>query len=315
MNTPIFKIGDVEIQRGQSERLSLDISVLPTRTVVDLPVHVSRGEKDGPVLLLMAGLHGDETNGIEILRRVIREEINKPECGVVITCPLLNVYGFLSSEREVPDGKDINRAFPGNRNGSLASRIAYYFRHYILPQVDFGFDFHTGGANRFNYPQVRCVLHDELNRELANAFAAPFLMHSGHRDKSLRQTAWKLGKRILVYEGGESLRFDEHVIAEGVNGVKRVMNHLGMRNFQVPPAVEPQVLMKSSWVRARTAGLFQPMITAGQQVRRRQVIGYIFSPYGDAEYKVVAPTSGFVVAMNHDPVVHMGDALVHIGVP
>jgi predicted deacylase len=227
--------------------------------------------------------------------------------------PVINVYGFLNYSREVPDGKDINRSFPGSKTGSLASRVAYHMTHDIIPAIDYGIDFHTGGAMRTNYPQVRCVMQDSLNVELANAFHAPFTIDSPFRPHSLRQTASKKGKHIIVYEGGESVRFDQHAIEEGIEGTLRLMKHLKMIDFAPAPKVENKIIWNSAWSRARTAGLFQSFIKCGDMVERNQAVGTLTDPFGEFKELVKSPSKGYVVGLNNNPVVNAGDALLHIG--
>ncbi|WP_162428749.1 succinylglutamate desuccinylase/aspartoacylase family protein [Pontibacter pudoricolor] len=300
------------IDRGEKVLTKLVISKLPSGTVIEIPVYVFRSVHDGPVVLLMAGMHGDEVNGTEIIRRMLSKKMLYPLKGTIIAVPILNIYGFLNFSREVPDGKDVNRSFPGNREGSLASRVAYRFMKEVMPYVDYGLDFHTGGSSRANYPQIRCVLGDHKNEELAKAFAAPFIMNAPYRQGSLRKEAGKLGKSILVYETGESLRFDEKGIKLGMQGTCRVLHHLGMTPNCVE-ATEPSVVcMKDIWLRAKNAGLWRTFIQPGDYVKKGQNIGSITDPYGEMEVRMNAPAAGYVVGLNNMPVVNQGDALVHI---
>ena len=308
-----FSINGQSIPRGADVLTKLNISRLPSGTVIDIPVYVFRAKEEGPTLLLMAGMHGDEINGVETIRRMIRGKMLHPERGSVIAIPILNIYGFLNFSRDVPDGKDVNRSFPGNQKGSLASRVAYTFMQKILPTIDCGIDFHTGGSSRSNFPQVRCLLETPGNLELAKAFGAPFILNASFRPGSLRKEASRKGKTIIVYEAGEALRFDEAGIAEGINGTKRVMQHLGMLG-QAPAGEEPTVLMRNTWVRARHAGLFRCSVQLGQAVRKNQLLGSVSEPYGETDYKLKSPADGFVIGLNHMPVVNQGDALLHIGI-
>jgi predicted deacylase len=308
-------INNIEIQPGESISVEVNIARLPSRAPIDIIVTVARALEPGPVLLLMGGLHGDEINGIEIVRRIIERGLHVPERGTVICIPIINIYGFINFSRNVPDGKDVNRSFPGNRNGSLASRIAYYLMNDIIPKIDYGVDFHTGGADRDNYPQVRCVLNDPLNSELASAFNAPVTLHATYRPNSLRQSAAKLGKRIIVFEGGESSRLNEGAIEHGVAGTKRLMNHLKMSSFALEkPAYQNQVFMHSSWVRARTSGIFQSLVACGDIIRKNQPVGIITDPFGDYRVQLKSHTAGRVISLNHHPVLHQGDAVIHIGI-
>ena len=177
-------INGKKVNKGEKAEVSLRIARLPTHTVIDLPVFVYRGKHDGPVLLLTAGLHGDEINGIETIRRLIVDKIVYPLAGTVIVVPIVNVFGFIHFMRDLPDGKDLNRSFPGSEKGSLARRIAYVVMNKILPHVNYGIDFHTGGASKSNFPQIRCVFANPKNLELAKAFAAPFIIDSKLIDKT-----------------------------------------------------------------------------------------------------------------------------------
>ena len=209
------------IKPGESRHLDLFVARLPSGTEIKMPVHVYRHQKPGPVVLLSGGMHGDEVNGIEIIRRIITDQIHKKiECGSIIAMPIINVYGFINFARYVPDGKDINRSFPGREDGSLASMVAHLMTTKILPEIDFGLDFHTGGASRTNFPQIRFEKGDEKAEEIAMAFDAPFTLHSNVIDGSFRETAKKLGKSVVVFEGGETLRIDPKTVDEGLAGVK-----------------------------------------------------------------------------------------------
>jgi len=305
-------INGEEIEPGTSTKIDVNIARLPSHSSIDIPISIRRAKSDGPVMLLMGGLHGDEINGIEIVRRFILNEDFDLTKGTLICIPVLNIYGFINFSREVPDGKDINRSFPGNKTGSLASRVAYYLMKDIIPQIDYGLDFHTGGASRTNYPQIRCV-YTNLNKELADAFNAPFTLHSKYRYKSLRQVAAKRGKHILVYEGGESMRFDEHAIQHGLDGTLRLMQHLDMVEEAPEADHQNQVIKNSSWVRARQSGLFNSHVEAGSKIFRGQVAGIITDTFGEYNIKVKSPANGYVIGLNNNPVVHQGDAILHIG--
>lgn len=307
-------ISNEEIRPGEFKEISIRIARLPSHTQIETPVFVYRALEDGPTLALMAGMHGDEINGTEIVRRVLDNGYHHVKRGMVLCMPIINVYGFLNYSREVPDGKDINRSFPGSKSGSLASRVAYHVTHDVIPFIDYGIDFHTGGAMRTNYPQVRCVMQDTRNVELAAAFHAPFTLDAPFRPHSLRQTAARQGKNIIVYEGGESVRFDQHAIEEGINGTLRLMNYLKMIDWAPAPKEENRIVWSSSWVRAKTAGLFQAQIQCGERVNKGQVVGVITDPFAEFKETVKSPALGYVVGLNNNPVVNAGDALLHLGI-
>ncbi|MEM9829540.1 MAG: succinylglutamate desuccinylase/aspartoacylase family protein [Bacteroidota bacterium] len=305
----------VDIPRGETHKVEVNISRLPSRSPIDIYITIARAKQTGPVLLLMGGLHGDEINGVEIVRRIVEQNLHQPIRGTVICIPIINIYGFINFSRYVPDGKDVNRSFPGNKNGSLASRVAYYLTKDIIPKIDVGVDFHTGGADRSNFPQIRCMMNDAQNQKLAQAFNAPFTLHAKYRPKSLRQTAARQGKRILVYEGGESARFDENAIQQGINGTIRLMRYLGITDAEAPePTYSNHLVSRSSWVRARTSGIFQCSVKNGVEVKKNQLMGYMTDPFGDFKEPIKSPATGYVIGLNNNPIHHQGDAIAHIGI-
>ena len=313
---PEIRINGVSILPGQNAETRLLVSRLPSGTAIDIPVYVYRAPEDGPVLLLMAGMHGDEVNGIETIRRLIRRKMLRPQRGTIIAIPILNIYGFLNFSREVPDGKDVNRSFPGLKTGSLASRVAHRFTQEILPFIDYGIDFHTGGASRSNYPQIRCLMDYPENERLARAFGAPFILNAALRPKSLRKEAFRRGKFIVVYECGESLRLDEAGIDLAVSGTLRVMQELGMQPTTSGVAATASIVCtKSRWLRAKVSGIFRSRIKMGQYIRKGDVYGSLADPYGDMALRLKSTQTGYVIGLNNMTVVNQGDALLHIGIP
>jgi uncharacterized protein len=309
-----IQINGIDIKPGSSATVNFNLYQLPTKTIIEIPVYVFRSAKPGPVILLLAGMHGDEINGIEIVRRLIsRQDVKTPLCGSIIAIPVINIIAFLAGARDLPDGRDLNRCFPGSKTGSLGSRIAYGLMNHIFPQIDFGIDFHTGGAKINNYPQLRCVFNNPTNLELAKQFSPPFILNSPFREKTLRNEAAKKGKSILVFEGGESSRFDAASISEGVDGCLRLMKHLKMIKIDLPK--NKNILFKKSvWVRARTSGLFHTSKINGSRISKNEPIGIICDPYGEQEEKLVSPNDGYIIGINNQAVIHQGDALINIGI-
>lgn len=307
-------INGQEIHPGETKTVILNSYELHTKTKLEIPVHVIHSKVKGPAVLLCAGMHGEETNGIEIIRKVIsRKEVQGLKCGTLVAIPVINVISFLYGSRDLPDGRDLNRCFPGSKRGSLGSRIAYDLMKHILPIIDFGVDFHTGGARINNFPQIRCVFDFPDNVNIAERFSAPLIIDSTYREGTFRQEAAKKNKPILVYEGGESMRFDYAAINEGVNGCLRLMTSYKMIDFEVP--ANPSVLIKKdTWVRANSSGLFHMSVNNGAPVYEGDMLGMIFNPFGDREEKVVSPADGYIVGINNHPVVNQGDALIHIGI-
>ncbi len=309
----IIRINGTGINPGSSAQINLNLYQLPTKTVIEIPVYVFRSVNPGPTLLLLAGMHGDEINGIEIVRRLIsRKEIRQPSCGSVVAIPVFNIISFLYGSRDLPDGRDLNRCFPGSRTGSLGSRIAYDLMKEIIPQIDLGIDFHTGGSKINNTPQLRCIFSHKQNLEIAKHFQPPFIVNSPFREHTLRKEAAKAGKSILVFEGGESSRFDYVSINEGINGCLRLMNALKMIKADIP-ANNTVPLEGATWLRAKASGLFHTVKSNGNAVEKGEEIGMICDPYGEVEEKIISSHSGYIIGINNQPVVNEGDALMHIG--
>ena len=303
------------IERGQGAILELEIAKLHTRHSIKIPIIVERARTDGPVLLLMAGVHGDEINGVAIIRDMILKKLNKPRCGTVICIPVLNVFGYLNLSREFPDGRDLNRVFPGSEKGSLASQFAYRFMHEIAPHVDYIIDFHTGGADRDNFPFIRCQINEGHILELARVFNAPFIVNSKHIPKTLRETCQKMGKPILLFEGGKSNSLDDFVIETGINGALNVMTHLGMLPGPLHRNGESVIIEKSRWIRSPHSGMLQLSVGNGSTVLKGTLLGKITDPYGAFLRKLHAPFDCCVFGVNTSPVIHKGDALFHVSVP
>ena len=304
-----------EILPGKGAQLNLDVARLHTRTPILVPVIVERAKEDGPTVLLMAGLHGDEINGIEIVRRFLRKKLHKPTKGTIICLPVFNIFGFLNVKRELPDGRDLNRSFPGSAKGSLASQFAYHFMKEIAPHCDYIIDFHTGASQRNNFPQIRCVMSDPESMELARVFNPPFIINSSLIGKTIRESMIKMKKKILLFEGGMANSIEEMVVEEGLNGTKRLIAHLGMRNYKIDTSKErePVVLKESRWLRAPNSGMFQALVKNGAQVDRGTILAVVTDPYGNFEKKIKSPISGYVICANESPVVFKGDAIIHIG--
>ncbi len=310
-----FIILGEEILPGQSKELHFNLAKLHTNTPVDVPIYVERSKFDGPTVLFTAGIHGDEVNGIEIVRQIISKGINKPKIGTTICIPIINIFGFIQKAREFPDGRDLNRSFPGNKNGSLAARVAYKLMNDIIPQVDYCLDFHTGGSSRFNIPHIRIEKDNSMLSELSKVFNAPFILYSKNLKKSFRNSCKKKGVPMLLFEGGKSNYIDRVVSNTGVNGSKRVLHHLGMlrSSFKVSsPSKPPVIITQSRWLRAHNSGMFKPVAKVGAFVEKGEVIGHITDPYGKINYWFKSTHSGYIINLNESPLVYQGDALFHI---
>jgi uncharacterized protein len=304
------------IKPGARASINLALPNLSTYTPMAMPVHIVHGRNEGPVLFVSAAVHGDEINGVEIIRRLLKSSALKSLHGTLIAVPIVNVYGFVTHSRYLPDRRDLNRSFPGSENGSLTARLAFTFTDKIINRADFGIDLHTGGLHRFNHPHVRANLDDPETERLAQAFGTPVIINANLRDGSLRQMASEKGIPILLYEAGEALRFDQLAIQAGVRGIRNVMRAIGMlpertRQTKTKPvkAVEAK---GSTWVRAPQSGLFRAIAKIGARVIKDDKIGAVADAFGDHETFILAPATGIVIGRAHLPVVNEGDALYHI---
>ncbi len=305
-----------EIKPATSSVLQLELPPLYTNTPLTMPVHVIRGKYDGPRLFVSAAIHGDELNGIEIVRRLIKKVSVKRLAGTLIAVPAVNIYGMLQHSRYLPDRRDLNRCFPGSLRGSLAGRLAYLFMNEIVSKCTYGIDLHTAALNRNNLPQIRADLSDEKITELANAFGVPVIVNSKLRDGSLREAARVENVQVLVYEAGEAMRFSESGIKAGLTGILNVMRHVNM----LPPLTKnsfiksiPYVAQSSSWMRAPVSGIFRTKTRLGKEIKKDQVIGFIedVCDYHNQE-EVIASDDGIIIGQSDIPLVYEGDPLFHV---
>jgi len=266
-------------------------------------------------VFVCAAVHGDELNGVEIIRRLMKRRALNRICGTIIAVPIVHVYGVIGRSRYLPDRRDLNRPFPGSGRGSLAARLADLFMTEIVSHCTHGIDLHTGALHRSNLPQLRGNLDDDETLRLARLFGVPVLINADLRDGSLREAAAARGIPMLLYEAGEALRFDEISIRAGVQGILNVMRGLEM----LPPvrgkrrhSHEPFVARSSAWVRAPASGIFRGMVPVGAYVKADECLGSIAEPAGDTERDVRASRGGIVIGRSNLPLVLEGEALFHI---
>lgn len=311
--TDSFSYYNTAIMPGEYKLIKKSIGILPSGNKLHIISHVFRATEPGPVVLFSAGMHGDEVNGVEILRRAVKLGMfNELTKGTVIVIPIINVFGFINYSREVPDGKDVNRSFPGSRSGSLASRIAKEVSSNILPVIDMGIDFHTGGSNRYNIAQIRFQQEDNKQSELAAAFNAPFSVNAKMISQTMRKTAYDMNIPVLIYEGGEALRYDQLSIDHALRGISNLLIHQGMKSGE--KEIIPSVFInESNWVRASSSGLFIWYKSSGDKVQKKEVIGVINETFGMEEKLIFSPYDGYIIGHNNAPVITVGDALFHIG--
>ncbi len=301
------------IEPGQTLRIEIPTIKLYTDTDIIMPVHVIRGKRPGPFVFVSAAVHGDELNGVEVIRRLIQNPRFKVTHGALVLVPMVNVYGVLNQSRYMPDRRDLNRCFPGSPKGSLAGRVAHKFLNEVVSQCQYGIDLHTGAIHRSNLPQVRANLKDAETLALAEAFGVPVLLNSDVRDGSLRQVAVERGTKVLLYEAGQALRFDELSIRAGVKGVTNVLAHLGMVNKKPRTSkVTPFVSNASEWTRAACSGIVHNKKNLGDQTIKGDVLAEIGDPFGDVIDVVRADRSGIIIGKQNIPLVQAGDAMFHI---
>jgi len=307
-------IGDEKIKPGEHKIIFLPMPKLYDWTPINLPIHVICGHEEGPSLCITAAIHGDEINGVEIIRRLLKKKGLKNIKGNIIALPIVNVYGFLYQQRYLMDRRDLNRSFPGNAGGSLASILANILSQQILTQSTHVIDLHTGSHDRFNLPQIRANLDMPGIEALALTFNVPVILHSTFRDGSMRQYANEHGIPFLLYEGGEALRFDELSIRTGLNGILSVMVALNMirsSKYTVKKCISA-ISRDSYWIRAPISGIVRPVKKAGNKVNKGQVIAVIANPTNREEYSLKSPLTGIIIGSNMLPLVHAGQALFHI---
>jgi len=315
MATAPFEIAGTTVRPGSRVTIDLPAGHLYTHTPLSIPVQVVHGRRPGPCLVVSAAVHGDEINGVEIIRRLLRLPALKRLSGTLVAVPIVNVLGFIDRSRYLPDRRDLNRSFPGSENGSIASRLAWLFRTRILSKATHAIDLHTAAIHRDNLPQVRADLDDPDSAALARAFGLPVILHSGLIEGSLRNAARGLGIPVITYEGGEALRFDEGAIRAGLEGVQRAMRSLAMlpASRSRKPVPEPLYIADSStWVRASQDGILRAAVALGDRVRAGQPLGWISDPFGEREEAVNADGPGLVIGRTNLPLVHQGEALFHI---
>jgi uncharacterized protein len=311
-NEPLI-IGGVAIKKGTNVIINIELPKL-YNTPTKLPLRVICGKRDGPVVFVSAAIHGDELNGIEIIRRFRKLNILKKLKGTVIVVPIVNVYGVMNLSRYLPDRRDLNRSFPGSFKGSLAARIAKIFFDEVVSKCSLGIDLHTASIHKSNLPQVRTNIDNEYTFALAKAFEAPVVLHSELRDGSLRAVAQEKGVPILLYEAGEALRFDERSIRIGVKGIVNVLRENGMlpKSLHKKTLKTPIVTRESRWIRATESGMLRTIKALGDTVEKDEVIAYIDEPLDDDYFEIIAPFSGVIIGKSEIPLIQEGDAIFHI---
>lgn len=301
------------VARGSRLQVEIPVGRLPSGTLLSLPVEVLHGAQPGPTIWLSGAIHGDEIVGVEIIRQVMDELEPSRLSGVVLAVPVVNVFGFVIESRYLPDRRDLNRSFPGSKRGSLAARLARLFIDEIVSRSDTGIDFHAGSDDRTNLPQVRGDLNDPQTLKLARAFGAPAVIHAKPVKGSLRAAAVRRGKQVLLFEGGEPRRFSPEAVEAGVTGTMRALGAMGMIGSAPTGPEDPPFESRSTgWVRAPRGGIVRLETALGTHVQEGQSLGVITDPMVSDRTVVRSRMSGLVIGHTVNPLVSLGDALVHV---
>lgn len=308
-----FRFAGHEIAPGDARELRLEASELYTADPLYVPATVVRGVRPGPTLFLTGAVHGDELNGVAVIRDLLIEYDLSALAGTLIAVPVVNVPGFLNQSRTLPDGRDLNRSFPGQAEGSFTARLADRIFREVISRSDYGIDLHTAGGDRANYPHVRADLADPRVAELANAFGNPLVLHGRGPEGALRRVAADAGVPSIVYEAGSSRIFERRFIDAGLTGVLNVLRHLRMLEDE-PPLAPPFRLeiRKTTWLRANSGGILDLKVFLGDPVRRGQVISVNTNPFGRERNQLPSPAGGIAIGLTRSPLVHPGDAVCHL---
>ena len=309
-----FEISGHSIKCGTAVRIAIPVSDTAAGMQANLEARIFHGLNDGPAIFVSAAIHGDEIIGTEVIRRVIKKLNPKRMSGTVIFVPVVNMYGFMSHSRYLPDRRDLNRSFPGSERGSLASQLANIFYTEIVAKCALGIDIHSAAIHRYNLPQIRIASGNSNLKKLALEFGAPVVIEAPLRDGSLREIANSDGVDMLLLEAGEGLRFDELSIRTGVNGILRVMRHLGMittkRLGKIP--APPAQAKKIQWLRASRGGVCRLQSVSGDAVKNGETVAIISDIFGQDEEIVTAPADGIIIGHASLPLVNQGDAILHL---
>ncbi len=309
-----LELGDRAFAPGERGSVELPVGHLITHELVSVTVHVRRGFEPGPTLLLVAALHGDEINGIEIIRRLLRVPMRHLR-GNLISVPVANLPAFLTRSRYMPDRRDLNRLFPGSPKGSLGARLACVFSQELIPLATHAIDLHTGALNRPNLPQIRICPGDEEALRLARLFGAPAIIESLLREGSFRECCAREKRTCLMFEGGEAQILDPFPVRTGLRGILGVMRGLGM--LRVPRHGRPPRNLvhcrETYWERAPRGGIFAPAVEMGRIVKKGDLLGKVGDPFGPSRSTIRSEHEGIVIGRTKDAVVDEGDGLFHIG--
>lgn len=311
--------GGNKVKPGERKRLRLKAGESFTGVSVHLPLMVWRGLEDGPVLGITAAVHGDEINGVGAIRKLIQEPPFELKRGALILVPVVNIMGFERHSRYTPDRRDLNRTFPGNKNGSLTGRLAHLIMDEVVGRCDYIIDLHTAAVRRTNFPNVRADMDDPDCERLAEAFGAEVIVNSTGPDGSLRREACRAGCPTIILEAGEALKVEPSVQDMTQRGLTHIMAELDMIDItdDVRPDTAPHqmIVQGSSWVRAGSGGFLKFHVAPGETVEKDQPLATNTGLLGKEHETIVSPHHGIVLGMTTMPAVSPGDPILHIALP
>ncbi|MFL5814196.1 MAG: succinylglutamate desuccinylase/aspartoacylase family protein [Bdellovibrionia bacterium] len=313
-STTSFTVSGIVIHPGETREIYLKVSESFLSSSILIPVTVIRGKKPGPTAFVTAAIHGDEINGTDIVRRLIFDIDHEQLSGTLIAIPVVNIPGFLGQSRYLPYHRDLNRFFPGKKNGNNAQTFAHRIFKEVVSKCDFGIDLHTAASGRSNLPHVRGDMSDPEVRKLARAFGATVMVNQTGIRGSLRREATKVGVPTILFEAGETGRFSKRVSQAGLRGVLNVLAEMKMLPASVGHKRPPfQVIVRESeWIRAEKGGILDLDIRPGDLVYKGDTIGEILNPFGRTVTQIRAPHTGIIIGIATQPMTIPGTAIAHV---
>ncbi len=309
-----FTIAGFKIAAGSRREIYFKISESFLASSVQIPVTIIRGAHEGPTVFITAAIHGDEINGIEIVRKLIFETDETKLSGTLLCVPVVNIPGFLEQKRDLPYNRDLNRFFPGKVRGNNAERVAHKLFTQLVRRSDWGIDLHTAAHGRANMPHIRGDMSHPKVRKIARAFGSGVIIDNVGRRGSLRRTATERGIPTILFEAGETGKFSREFSEAGYRGVRNVLEQMGMLSRKKNrPRPSYQVIVKNSdWVRAERGGILDLFFHPGQLVYKGDVLGVILNPFGKTVTKIRSPYTGMLVGVSTQPLAIPGTGICHI---
>lgn len=315
IQTDLFRIGGRDIGLGQTQDIRLKVSETSLGEPISMPLRVIRAKRPGPVVFVLAAVHGDELNGVGIIRKLLLENSLELQSGTLLMIPVVNLFGFENHSRYMPDRKDLNRCFPGSLVGSQSSRLAAIIFEEIIQKSHYGIDLHTATGRRTNFPHVRGSLKNESVRRIARAFGCELIVNNAGPKKSLRREAVDAGCATITVEAGEASKMEPAVLETGVRGIVNVLVELEMVAGKLVPPIYRAKINKTKWIRATAGGILQFHVGPGDLVEAGAPLATITTLLGDEQSCLFSPCDGVIMGMATSPMVKPGEPICHLAVP